>query len=428
MPEGTLEVGVGLAIAGVTAYGFTVVAARALGPTDYAPLSVLWAMVFVAGPGFFLPIEQEVSRALAARRAHGVGTGPVIRRAALFGASIALLLLAAMLLLSPLLVSNLFSGDWLLFVGLVLGMLGYCVEHLARGTYSGLGRFRPYSVVVGGEALLRFLICLVLALASVSYAGWYGLALGIAPVCAVLISLRRQHGMVTEGPDAPWSELSGALGALLVGSVLAMVLVNGGPIAMQILAGEDQKELVSQFFTAVIIARIPLFLFQAVQAALLPKLSALASAGKFDEFQLGFRKLVAVVASVGAVAVVAAFAIGPWAIRLLYGPEFNLGHRTVGLLAAGSVLFMLAQAMAQAVIALGGHTRMALCWLAAVATFVIVTAAGQDLYLRVEMGLLVGCAVACLGMAALVRQLVRSGASVHTGDLIEAIHDFGVEP
>jgi O-antigen/teichoic acid export membrane protein len=307
-------------------------------------------------------------------------------------------------------------------------MLGYCVEYLARGTYSGLGRFRPYSIVVGGEALVRFVICVVLALAAVGYAGWYGLALGIAPVCAVLFSLRGQHGMVTEGPDAPWSELSTALGALLVGSVLAMLLVNGGPIAVQILAGEDQKELVSQFFTAVIIARIPLFLFQAVQAALLPKLSALASAGKFDEFRSGFRKLVGVVAGVGAVAVVAAFVIGPWAIRLLYGPGFTLGHRTVGLLAAGSMLFMLAQAMAQAVIALGGHTRMALCWLVAVITFVIVTALGNDLYLRVELGLLAGCAVACVGMAALVRQLVRSGASVHTGDLIEAIHEFGVEP
>jgi hypothetical protein len=84
--------------------------------------------------------------------------------------------------------------------------------------------------------------------------------------------------------------------------------------------------------------------------------------------------------------------------------------------------------MAQAVIALGGHTRMALCWLVAVITFVIVTALGNDLYLRVELGLLAGCAVACVGMAALVRQLVRSGASVHTGDLIEAIHEFGVEP
>jgi O-antigen/teichoic acid export membrane protein len=428
LPEGTLEVGIGLAVAGVTAYGFTVVAARALGATDYAPLSVLWAMVFVAGPGFFLPIEQEVSRALASRRVRRLGTGPVIRRAALFGALIALLLLVVMLVLSPWMVSNLFSGEWLLFVGLVLGMLGYCVEHLARGTYSGLGRFRPYSLVVGGEALLRFLICVLLAMASVTYAGWYGLALGIAPICAVLFSLRGQHGMVTDGPDAPWSELSTALGALLAGSVLAMLLVNGGPIAMQILAGEDQQELVSQFFTAVIIARIPLFLFQAVQAALLPKLSGLASAGRFDEFRIGFRKLVVVVAGVGGVAVVFAFAIGPWAIRLLYGPEFDLGHRTVGLLAAGSVLFMLAQAMAQAVIALGGHTRMAFCWLAAVITFVVVTALGSDLYLRVEMGLLVGSAVACLGMAVLVRQLVRSGASVHTGDLIEAIHDFGVEP
>ena len=67
LPEGTLEVGVGLVLAGLTAYGFTVVAARALGKTDYAPLSVLWAMVFLAGPGFFLPLEQEVSRALALR-------------------------------------------------------------------------------------------------------------------------------------------------------------------------------------------------------------------------------------------------------------------------------------------------------------------------------------------------------------------------
>jgi O-antigen/teichoic acid export membrane protein len=428
LPEGTLEVGIGLVIAGISAYGFTVVAARALGSTAYAPLSVLWALVFVVGPGFFLPIEQEVSRALSARRVRRLGSGPVIRRAALFGSLIALVLLVVLLLVSPVMVSNLFNGEWLLFLGLVTGMLGFAVEYLARGSYSGLGRFRPYSVVVAGESLLRFAFCVALALAGVSYAGWYGLALGTTPALAVLISLRGQHGIVTDGPDAPWSELSSALGALLAGSVLAMVLVNGGPIAMQILAGNDQQELVSQFFTAVIVARIPLFLFQAVQAALLPKLSGLASAGKFDEFRIGFRKLVAVVAGVGAVAVLAAFVIGPWAIRLLYGPDFDLGHRTVGLLAAGSVLFMLAQAMAQAVIALGGHTKMALCWLAAVITFVVVTAIGSDLYLRVEMGLLVGCAVACIGMATLVRQLVRSGASVHTGDLIEAIHDFGVEP
>jgi O-antigen/teichoic acid export membrane protein len=428
LPEGTLEVGVGLVVAGLTAYGFTVVAARALGKTDYAPLSVLWAMVFLAGPGFFLPLEQEVSRALAARRAQGVGTGPVVRRAALFGVVIAAVLVGSTLALSPVLVSNLFDHDWLLLVGLVLGMLGYCVEHLARGTYSGLGRFRPYSVVIGGEGLVRFLVCVGLALFGVQYAGWYGLALGLAPITAVLLSFRGQRGLMSEGPDAPWSELSSALGALLAGSVLAMALVNGGPIAMKLLADKGQDEQVSIFFTAVIIARIPLFLFQAVQAALLPKLSALASAGRFDEFRAGFRRLVVVISAGGAIAVGVATLIGPKAIQTLYGKEYLLGHRTVGLLAAGSVLFMLAQAMAQAVIALGGHNRMALCWLASVVTFVVVTAAGNDLYLRVEVGLLAGSGIACLGMAALVAQMVRGGASVHEGDLIEAIHDLSVEP
>lgn len=415
-------------LAGLSAYGFTVVAARALGKTDYAPLSVLWAMVFLAGPGFFLPLEQEVSRALAARRALGTGTGPVVRRAAMFGAVICALLVIATLVASPLVVSRLFDHDWLLMVGLVLGMIGYCIELLARGTYSGLGRFRPYSIVIGTEGLVRFLICLGLAVGGVSYAGWYGLALGIAPLVAVAVSLRGQRELISEGPDAPWSELSSALGALLVGSVLAMALVNGGPIVMKILAAKGEDEKVAAFFTAVIIARIPLFLFQAVQAALLPKLSALASAGRFEEFKVGFRRLVTVIGGAGFMAVVAATLIGPAAIEVLYGSEYTLGHRTVGLLAAGSVLFMLAQAMAQAVIALGGHTRMAMCWAVSVATFIVFTAAGHDLYLRVEVGLLAGSAIACIGMAALVAQLVRSGASVHTGDLIEAIHDLSVEP
>jgi O-antigen/teichoic acid export membrane protein len=128
LPEGTLEVGIGLVLAGLSAYGFTVVAARVLGPDDYAPLSVLWAMVFLVGPGFFLPLEQEVSRALAARRALNAGSGPVVRRASLFGALIAGLLVVGSLLVSPIIVSSLFDNDWLLYLGLLLGIVGYCVE------------------------------------------------------------------------------------------------------------------------------------------------------------------------------------------------------------------------------------------------------------------------------------------------------------
>ena len=83
VPEGTFAVGAGLAIAGVAAYGFQILAFRGLSKPDYAALNALWVCVFVITPGVFLPLEQEVGRAVSARRARGIGGGPVIRRAGL---------------------------------------------------------------------------------------------------------------------------------------------------------------------------------------------------------------------------------------------------------------------------------------------------------------------------------------------------------
>ena len=40
-----------------------------------------------------------------------------------------------------------------------------------------------------------------------------------------------------------------------------------------------------------LLARIPLFMFQAVQAALLPRLSRLAAKGELDEFRAGLKRL-----------------------------------------------------------------------------------------------------------------------------------------
>ena len=82
VPEGTFAVGAGLAISGITTYGFQILAFRGLSKPDYAALNALWVFVFVLAPGVFLPLEQEVGRALSARRVRGVGGGPVIRRAA----------------------------------------------------------------------------------------------------------------------------------------------------------------------------------------------------------------------------------------------------------------------------------------------------------------------------------------------------------
>ena len=83
LPKGTMAVGVGLILSGITSYGFLSLSARALGPEEYAPLGLLWTAMFLLGPGLFLPVEQEVSRALAERSAQGEGGAPLDRAAEL---------------------------------------------------------------------------------------------------------------------------------------------------------------------------------------------------------------------------------------------------------------------------------------------------------------------------------------------------------
>lgn len=428
LPEGTLEVGAGLLIAGVTTYAYLTIAKAALGTDAYGPLGVLWAVIFTAGPGFFIPLEQEVSRALAARTSRGEGSGPLLRRAATLGGALLALLLVIGLLSGPAVVDHIFSGQWLLLIGLLLGLVGYFMGHLARGSVSGLGRFRPYAVYVGGEGVVRLAGCVLLSIIGVKTAGMYGVVLGLAPILAALWAMRRERDMATPGPDAPWSELSSSLGALLAASVLAQALVNAGVVAVRLLAphASDDK-LVGTFFVGVVVARLPLFLFQAVQAALLPKLTRLATTGQVDEFKTGFKTLVAVVAGVGALGVFGALVAGPLVVDVAF--NVDLARADLVLLAAGSATYMLALAVSQALIALHGQNQVAFSWLGSIAAFVggVALFSGMSLYTRIELSLLAGAAVALLAMTICVVRKVRGGAVVDTGSLISALHEPALE-
>lgn len=382
-------VGLGLLVAGVSAYGFVALSTNTLGEDQYGPLGALWGLVFLVGPGLFIPLEQEVSRALAERRARGAGGAPVVVRAATVGVVLGLLTLVVLLAGSGWIVENVFEDELLLLVGLVLGVVGALAGHLTRGCLSGTGRFKGYGTFLGAEGLIRFSGCALLVLIGVKSVGWYGVALGIAPLIAVPVALRVQQPRLDPGPEAAWGEVTSALGFLLLASLSAYTIMNIGPAVVQVLATEDEKEIAGIFLSAVIVARVPLFLFQAIQAALLPKLAGLAGNGRFADFKVGLRKLLVVVAGLAAVGTIGGYAIGPLVVKIMTSSDVELSHRTLGLLAAGSGLYMLALALAQAVIALGGHRDQALGWAAGLAVLpLVVWVSSSDLLLRVELGLL----------------------------------------
>jgi len=229
------------------------------------------------------------------------------------------------------------------------------------------------------------------------------------------------------GPPAPWSELSTKLGYLLAGSLLAQTLSYAPFLGVQILALPDERAVAADFIVGLFLARIPILLFQAVQAALLPKLSTLVSAGRDDEFQSGVRKLVMIVVAIGAAGVIVGFLVGPLAGRILFGPKFTLGHRDVALLAAGSGLFILALTLSQALIALGGHGQSMTAWFVGLIAFVGVTAvAGSDLFLRVELGSIAGAGVSAAVMGWFY--VIRLGRGVQAGSLASLVEQIEYGP
>lgn len=419
--------GIGLFVSGITSYIFFKVGQEALGKEDFKPIVALWFTTFALVPGFFMPVEQELGRALAHRRALGLGGRPVLARMNFLAGGIAAVLVAFIVAGSVWLTDEMFEGYGIVTVALVVSLFVYAPFHLVRGIASGSGRFVAYGLTMGIDGAVRLGACIVLWLAGVDSPGPYALAVVLAPVAAVAVVALRGDTRTDEGPPAEFSEISGNLGWLLLGSAMGAALVNAGPLGVDVLAESSEAAKVTAFGNGVLLARVPLFLFQAVQAALLPRLARLAAKGDLEEFRDGLTLLLKVVAGVAAVGVVGTFAVGPAVLDFVY--DGGLDRRTLTLLAVASGVYMLALAIAQAVIALRGHRLVALGWVSAVATFLLVTAvASDDLYLRVESGLVAASAVAFAVFGVSLRSLMAEGRTPDAEAFIDGIADSPYEP
>lgn len=421
MPPGAWPVAIGLVVNGVTIFAFFPIAKGHLDAASFSALSALWSLLFALGNGVMQPLEQEVARAVSARRALGIGPGPVIRRALTIGSAFTVVLCLVIGALHSTIEDRLFSGSGALVAALVIGLVGFAVGHLTRGVLSSHGRFRAYAVFFGGEGAIRLVVAVVLALLGIQLIGPWGLALGASPLLAAGVALVGQRGLLEPGPEAHWSELTTKLGWLLLGTGSLSLLINSGTLAVQwISSDETEAAAAGRFLVGLQVARLPLFLFQAVLASLLPKLSRLAAEEKIAEFRTGVRMLVICILAGGAVTTAAAWVLGPVLMRVLYGDENVLGAGDLAMLAAGSILVMAAVSLDQALIALDGHSRMAFGWLVALATFAVITVVTPGLFFRVELGLLLAGLVALVWMYAFVEERLRHRAPAHELDAASA--------
>ena len=212
LPEGTVPVATGLFLAGFTAYAFFKVGQVALGKEHFKPIVALWFTTFALVPGFYMPIEQELGRAIAHRKALGQGALPVVRKMVTLSLALSTILVVVILASSPWLTQHMFEGYWAVTIALVIAFIAYAPMHMARGISSGSGRFKAYGIIMGVDGLARIGACILLWVLGVDNVGAYAIAVVAAPLFAVAAVAIRKDLATQDGPPATYAEITPNLG------------------------------------------------------------------------------------------------------------------------------------------------------------------------------------------------------------------------
>jgi O-antigen/teichoic acid export membrane protein len=396
-------------VLGLASFAFLSISGRALGPAAFAPLATLWVILNAAGPAFFQPLEQELGRAIAHRRAQGLGSRSLFLRGSVIAAGLVAACALVLLAIAEPLADGVFDGQGILVVALLLGLAGLGAEHLTRGAFAGTEAFGRYGWQLGLDGVLRLLPTAALALVGVATVGWYGIALAAAPVLAVLLTAGRL-GPATrpDRDDQSWGELISAVGVLMVGTALAQFVVNAAPVAASLLADDDEVARAGVFISVLVLARMPLFLFSAIQAAFLPGMAALIAQGDLVGFRRRLNGVLTVVGALGAAGTLGFVALGPWLVVLFYGPEYQTTRTDIWPLALGAGLFMVAAALAQTLIAMRAYAASVAGWVLGSVAFLGAIAVPLRLEQRVGLAFLAGTAVAAgTAWVALRRRLAQ---------------------
>jgi len=413
--RGARLLSVGIASTGVVTFAYFSVASYVLDDVDYKRISLLWSVLFVTVSVIYRPIEQLLSRTIAERRARGMDSGHPLRTPLILQASFAAVFVAAALALRRPLTDDVFDGDEALFGVLVAGVLFYAASYFARGWLTGHTWFGLYGGLVFLEASSRLLFALAVAVGIAHGQTAVALGMAAAPLVSLVVvplAFRRRVPRAAAAPPAAGDDDLGlARGGRFALAVFAVMLAEQTLINAAVLTADAtaaDAAVAGFVFNALLIARAPLQLFQAIQGSLLPHLAGLPASGAgAEDFRRAIRvTLRAITAFAGAVAL-GLLLVGPWAMDLLFDVDFTYGRAGLALVAVGMGAHLAAGTLNQAALARDHAGAAAACWLAAAAAFVgwMLSPVIADELLRAE----VGYAGATAGLCALLAVVYRRG-------------------
>ncbi|HEY4461943.1 MAG TPA: hypothetical protein VGN41_04680 [Streptosporangiaceae bacterium] len=402
----------GLGVLAGTAYLTLVLAGRLLGPAAFAGISVLYVLISSFTTGLFLPVEQEIARRRGHERGSATFDPSLVRRAVTVSIVAAIAICLVAVAARPVSL-RLLDGSWALLGALCLALPGYACCFVSRGVFAGrreLGRYGLQLAVEGTFRLAGVVVLVVIGAHSLATVGWL---FGAAPWVALAASLA---GRTVQAPGAAVARVAGgplvsALGYLLISSLAAQLLVNAGPVIIQLLATPAERARAGAFFAALVVVRIPVFLFTAVQPSFLPAMATHSAVDQKADFVALTRRVLAICLVLTVVSTAVLTAAGPMLIRLLFGFQNGVGSVTFLAMGVSVGLCLAAMILAQALLGRGMHAWTTAGWLIGLAAMVAGTALPGSAVDRATTGFLLGTAAAAATYAVLLATALRRWAA-----------------